>query len=113
MEKFFFKDMDILKGRNIVVYGAGRVGRDYYAQICRYTECRLVSWADVFPEQYNYPNIRLYSMKDLNSMEFDILIIAVKDAETADEICTQLVEEGIERNKVYWSEPEIFLPDAI
>ncbi len=113
VEKFFFKDMDILKGRNIVVYGAGRVGRDYYAQICRYTECRLVAWADVFPEQYNYPNIRLYSMKDLNSMEFDILIIAVKDAETADEICTQLVEEGIERNKVYWSEPEIFLPDAI
>jgi len=113
VEKYFFRNVDILEGKKIVVYGAGKVGRDYYAQICRYTGCRVVAWADACPERYNYPHIRLYGTGALNSMEFDLLVIAVKDGGVAREICTQLAARGIERNKIYWSKPEVFLPDDI
>lgn len=111
LEKYFFDDLDILEGKKVVVYGAGRVGRDYYAQICRYMGCRVVAWADVCPEKYDYPHIKLCGIEDLNNIVFDILVIAVKDKEIADEICVQLVAEGIERSKIYWPEPKILLPD--
>ena len=110
VRKYFFTDVDILQGKEIIVYGAGRVGRDYYAQICLYTDCNVVAWMDACPERYNYPHIRLYGIDDLDSIDFDLLLIAVKDAETADEICTQLIARNIPKNKIYWSKPEIFSP---
>lgn len=112
VEKYFFQDINILEGKRIIVYGAGRVGRDYYAQICRYTECKVVAWVDSHSERYDYPHIKLHDIADLDSIEFDILVIAVKDAEVADAIYNQLVLRGIEENKIYWSNPERFLPSV-
>lgn len=109
MEKYFFKDVNILEGKRIIVYGAGRVGRDYYAQMCRYTDCKVVAWVDSHPERYDYSHIKLYNIDNLDSIEFDLLVIAVKKAGTADEICTQLIARGIEKNKIYWLEPEELL----
>lgn len=108
VEKYFFQDVNILEGKRIVVYGAGRIGRDYYAQMCRYTECKVVAWVDSHPERYDYSYIRLHDIDDLDNMEFDLLVIAVKDAGIADAICNQLVLRGIEKNKIYWSKPERF-----
>lgn len=106
LRKYSFGDVDMLQGKKIVVYGAGRVGRDYYAQICRYTDCKVAAWMDACPEQYNYPHIRLYGIDDLDSIDFDLLLIAVKDAETAGVICNQLIARGVQKNKIYWSKPE-------
>lgn len=112
MEKYFFKDVEVLKGKKIVVYGAGRVGRDYYSQLCRYTECRVVAWVDACPERYNYPHIRLNNINNLDSMKFDLLVIAVKDAKTAGEIREHLIARGIESKRICWSEPEPFMPNV-
>jgi len=112
VEKYFFQDVDILEGKKIIVYGAGRIGRDYYAQMCRYTDCKVVAWMDSHPEWYDYPHIRLCGIDDLDSLGFDLLVIAVKAAETADEICNQLIGRGIEKNRIYWSEPQRFSPDV-
>lgn len=110
VRKYYFGDVDILQGKKIIVYGAGRVGRDYYAQICLYTACKVVAWMDTCPERYNYPHIRLHGIDDLNSIEFDLLLIAVKDAGTANEICNQMISRKIPQNKIYWSKPEEFSP---
>lgn len=110
VEKYFFKDVNILEGKRIIVFGAGRVGRDYYAQIRRYTDCKVVAWVDSHPERYDYSHIKLYNIDNLDSMEFDLLVIAVKRAEIADEICTQLIARGIDKNRIYWAEPEELFP---
>lgn len=109
--KYCFRDVEVLEGKRIIVYGAGRVGRDYYAEMCRYTDCTVVAWMDSHPEQYDYPHIKLLSIENLDSVEFDLIIIAVKNAEMADEICNQLSTKGIEKNRIYWSMPKCFLPD--
>lgn len=108
VRKYFWGDVDILQGKKIIVYGAGRVGKDYYAQMCRYTDCKVVAWMDACPERYNYPHIRLRGIDDLDSIEFDLLLIAVKNGEMADEICGQLIKRGVQKNKIYWSKPEEF-----
>lgn len=104
--KYYFKDTDKLIGKRIVIYGAGMVGRDYYAQICRYSDCKVTAWVDRNPERYQYKHITLCGIDVLRSMEFDILIIAVLKETLADDIRNELLERGIEKEKIHWEKPE-------
>lgn len=106
--RYYFRDVDRLKGKRIVIYGAGMVGRDYYAQISRYTDCKVVSWADACPEKYHYPHIRIDNPKILQEIEYDIAIVAVKSEKMSHQIAGQLSLRGVEKEKIYWSEPGFY-----
>ena len=108
ISRFYFKNVYKLVGKKIVIYGAGKVGKDYYAQISRYSNCTLVSWIDLNPERYCYPYVKLEGIKILNTIDFDLLIVAVMKEEIAEKIYDQLINEGIDRTKIYWSKPEKF-----
>lgn len=103
--RYCFNNTDKLNGKRVVIYGAGAVGRDYYAQISRYSDCRIVAWTDANPEKYHYSNVRLYRPETLCSMTFDILIIAVWEEASAKEIQFRLTENGVEQCKIFWSKP--------
>lgn len=105
--RYCFNNADKLEGKRIIIYGAGAVGRDYYAQISRYSDCQIVAWADTHPERYHYPHINLYGLEALRSTEFDMLIIAVGEEKLADEIRSQLIGNGVEQSKIFWSPPQI------
>lgn len=104
--RFYFKDVEKLCNKRIVIYGAGAVGRDYYAQICRYSDCEVAAWIDTYPERYQYEHINLYEVGILDLIEFDILIIAVLRKTVADDIWSKLIERGIDKEKIYWIKPE-------
>lgn len=106
--KYWYEKPDELQGKRIVIYGAGAVGRDYYAQISRYTDCNIVAWADINPERYEYSYIKLYGIEDLAALEFDIVIIAVKKRKTAEEIKQQLIAQGISEKTIVWLEPQLY-----
>lgn len=104
--RYYFKDVEKLYGKRIIIYGAGGIGRDYYAQICRYSDCEVAAWVDAYPERYQYRHIKLYGLEVLDSMEFDMLIIAVLRETVANDIYSKLIERGIDKEKIYWSNPE-------
>ena len=104
--RYHFNEPHKLEEKKIVIYGAGSVGRDYYAQISRYTNCEIVAWVDSKPENYHYQYIKLYGIEILETLKFDILIIAVLKKNVVEEIYNQLIMRGIEKEKIYWSEPE-------
>ena len=106
--KYYYGQPDELQGKRIVLYGAGVVGKDYYAQISRYTGCDIVAWVDMYPGKYDYPYIDLYGVETLDRVTFDILVIAVKERKLAEEIGRQLVARGIEREIIVWSEPRTY-----
>lgn len=106
--QYYFADADRLLGKKIVIYGAGAVGKDYYAQISRYTDCSVVAWVDSYPEKYEYPHIKLFGVEELSAMAYDILLIAVKDEELAHEISCSLIGRGVEEEKIFWSEPQLY-----
>lgn len=106
--KYYFADADLLQGKNVIIYGAGMVGKDYYAQISRYSRCNIIAWADTYPEKYNYPYIHLYGMNDLQTLDFDILVIAIKEEETAKSIQEELMLKGIDESKIIWSDPVMY-----
>lgn len=108
MARYYYTQPEGLQGKKIVIYGAGAVGRDYYAQISRYTDCDIVAWVDIQPEKYHYPYIKLYGIEALEQIAFDVLIIAVSSEKIAYEIKEQLVQKGVDENKIMWIEAKIY-----
>lgn len=108
LARYYYAHVDDLQGKKIVIYGAGIVGKDYYAQISRFTDCEIIAWVDEHPEKYKYPHIKLQNPSILDKLDFDILIIAVKNEVVAKEICTQLMQRGIAQDKLFWSIPNMY-----
>lgn len=106
IQNYYFDDVEMIQGKRIVIYGAGVVGQDYYAQISRYTNCRIVAWVDQKPEQYKFEYIQLYGKDVLRELQYDILIIAIMKKEIADTVREQLLSEGVEADQIYWNPPK-------
>ena len=102
---YYYGNAEILQGKRIILYGAGTVGRGYYTQISRYTHCEIVAWVDAQPDKYHYPYIDVYGTETIGRAKFDMLLIAVASEKVANEIKAQLVQQGIELDKIYWSKP--------
>lgn len=105
MARYYYSDMDKLRGKKVVIYGAGKVGKDYYAQISRCPDCEIAAWIDAEPDQYNYPYSRVDKTDILDATAFDLLLIAVERKDIADEIYDQLTEKGIPSERIFWRKP--------
>lgn len=93
-----------LKKRRIVIYGAGKVGRDYISQMILDPEYNIIAWIDKkFEAKINNLCLPVTSIKEL---DFDIVLIAVKDEMTALQIRDQLLGFDIEERKLVWCAPE-------
>lgn len=109
IQNYYLEEVELIQDKKIVIYGAGVVGQDYYAQISRYPNCKIVAWIDTKPENYNFEYIEVCGKAILPKIDFDILIIAVKRKNMADEIKSQLLMEGVEASKIYWKMPKRFV----
>lgn len=77
---------------NIILYGAGTVGRRYYLDILKRGEVKVVSWVDkkyVGEEIYDR---KIHAPEIIISSNFDYVLIAVADKKTAEEIKNEIKE---------------------
>lgn len=106
LERYSFGNISCLKGRKIVIYGAGMVGRGYYSQISMYTNCEIIAWVDRDCLRYDSEWIRVMSPDILSGFEFDILLIAVNDGRAAEQIKEELLNRIPEiETKIVWEKP--------
>lgn len=105
MTSYLFRDVQKILGKNIVLYGAGAVGTSYYAQLCRYPECRIVAWLDSCYEKFHYDCREVQGKDALRELEYDYIILGVKRREAAMDIGEMLKKEGVEPSKILWSAP--------
>lgn len=95
---------ETLKKRRIVIYGAGKVGRDYVSQMVLDQQFNIIAWIDKkFEEKINKLCLAVTSIKEL---DFDIVLIAVRKEATALQIKNQLLDLNIEERKIVWYAPE-------
>lgn len=87
---------------NIILYGAGKVGEDYYSQLQRNDFCHIVAWMD---KKKNYYNELVVSPDKIRSLEYEKVVIAVKKKEVAEEIIEELMKSGVKRSKIIWEPP--------
>lgn len=99
---------DSLHAKRVVLYGAGKVGRDYYRQLRMYTDIELVGWVDS-NSNVQSPYYKITAKDSLKEMKFDILLIAVSSSITATKIKEDLVALGIESDKIIFDMPVSYI----
>lgn len=103
--RFYWGDIALLEGKKIILYGAGRVGVDYYAQICKYRKCEIILWVDSNAQNIEFEYCKVHDVKEIKDYVFDYVLIAVNDEKTAEMMRNQLKEMGIATDKVVWNAP--------
>lgn len=105
--KYCFPYSELKRGSKIVLYGAGRVGMDYYRLIHRQKMLELALWVDKDWEKYNDISTPVYAPETVKNCDYDYIVIAVRKGEIANEIREELVKRGIEPDKILWRVPAI------
>ena len=106
--QYIFPYTNLLEGKRYVLYGAGKVGIDYYRQIRCHEEGQLVLWVDKHWDEITDVNEKIYPIDELGEADYDCILIAVKRKELADSIKEELLELGINEDKIWWKSPIIF-----
>ena len=98
--KYISPFINTLKGKRIVLYGAGKVGQDYYLQMMKTKDEMPVMWVDKNADEYP-----VLPVNSINDTEFDYIIIAVAKKEILDEIKGELIAMGVQEEKILWDSP--------
>lgn len=106
--KYYFKNISQLIGKRIVIYGAGKVGQDYYVQIRQYQNCTISAWIDSNWYKYNFEYAQVVDIGNITSISFDVIVIAVYDRETGREIKNLLLSNNVSIKKIIWEKPSMY-----
>ena len=99
-------DFGKLRGERVVLYGAGKVGTDYYLQFLKTYPSRLVLWVDKKYKEIRTEQYPVCDIECLTSADYDTILIAVESERTALEIKNELTETfGIQERKLSWQRP--------
>lgn len=89
-------------GSKILLYGKGAIGQQYKKWIDILNIYQIVKWVD--KNKY----ISVDAIESIMEVEFDYVLIAVKQKSVADEIEKELCDYGIEKRKIVWKPPMSF-----
>nr|WP_296480275.1 glycosyltransferase [uncultured Acetatifactor sp.] len=103
---YVFEKVDLIKNKNIIIYGAGIVGQGYYAQLCKYDSCRIVGWVDADYRNIHFDFTDVIGLEEMKKLQYDLILIAVKNSDTADGIRGQLEAIGVPECKILWAAPK-------
>ena len=101
--EFIINIPDLTKKR-IVLYGAGRMGKDYKKQI-EQLDCQIILWVDKNYELYREKGMEVAEPLKLLDEDYDVILIAIGKEETAIEIGDMLLGMGVEKSKILWRKP--------
>ena len=103
---WYFQEDRLPEGSRVVIYGFGEVGRDLIKQLTYSRRLRLVAVADQNYERFSCEAIDVKPPEEVQQMEFDYVIIAIRDKGVAAKVSDMLAGEGIDRSRVVWFEIE-------
>ncbi len=93
--KFLFPFDKVPVKRDIALYGAGKVGSDFFNQLTRLSYCKKILWVDKDWETID--NKAVSSPEEVYSSKVDYIVIAVLAKEVQQQITEDLVAHGIKK----------------
>ena len=97
-----------IKGKRVILYGAGRVGESYYKNLIKDESVIFVEWVDNDAE--NIKKTRMLPVKpvaELMRLEFDLIIVAVYSEELYETIVAELCDMGIQKELMLWQPTKV------
>ncbi|WP_051192547.1 thiamine pyrophosphate-binding protein [Butyrivibrio sp. VCB2001] len=108
IDMFIFPYEQIEKHSKIILYGAGVVGKSYYAQLQHNNFASVVKWVDSEYSKYQEQELDVSCVDfDYSGIAFDYTVIAVENPHIAREIKTFLIEHGCPESKIIWDKPRV------
>lgn len=98
---YYIFPFDRINGaRNIAVYGAGKVGKEYVRQIQNSNTCNLAGWFDIKYEKYQKDGLPVSDIKNIINTTFDKIVIAIEDCEVIKSVKRYLIEQGLSESQI-------------
>lgn len=106
-------DRQILQNvNNIIIYGAGRVGKCYYRQFEKDSNINIDAWVDVNYLHYEEAGLPVSSIDIIQNYSDDMIIIAVDNSRAAIQIKKNLLSRfNISEEKMIWIKPKNIIDD--
>ena len=89
---------------NVVLYGAGHVGKTYFNQNLIFKYCNIVSWVDRDYTRLGFPIVNPETIKNI---DYDKVLIAIESKDTAKIITEYLYTLGVPDSKIIWVNPYV------
>lgn len=105
--KFVLKCDENFVDKKIVVYGAGKVGKDYIRQIKKEKMCKEFIWVDKnYASKETYMEEHVCSPEKILAYEFDYILIAINNDVIIKEIKSELQKKfGVSSEKIISCKP--------
>lgn len=95
---------DKLLGKKVVLYGAGKIGREYRRSLLS-SQISLVLWVDRSYEKLRQSGLLVDAPSDIQNCVFDYILVAIKEEDMARMIRKELEKMGIAPEKILWMRP--------
>lgn len=95
---FLFPFHKVLQGSNIVLYGAGNVGKQFFSQINKTNYCNIIAWVDKRQGMTEGQEIRSISV--ITEKAFDFIVVAILDEDTRHEVKKELFKYGMTSERI-------------
>lgn len=105
IKKHIFPFINMLEGKRIALYGAGKLGWEYMQQIRNWSSCQVVLWSDENWEEYARTGWEVSPPELLLDSVCDHVVLSFFWREEADINRKKLVNMGVEAGKILWRPP--------
>ena len=99
--KYYLSDIECIYKKNIVLYGAGKVGKSYYKHIKADGVANIVMWIDKVPDAQR----NVFALEDIRNVEYDFIVVSVLEKMLYESIHDDLVKLHIDADKILWIPP--------
>lgn len=103
--QYVFPDNSLLNGKNVVLFGSGKVGRSYFRDWKYNGSIQVVQWIDSEPPVDGILGQKVYKAEKIIQDGFDYVVCAVLDQERAEGMKQQLISYGIREDVILWGKP--------
>ncbi len=97
----FLQKPSKMKGK-VALYGAGRWGQKYYWRLQDTCDVEIVAWVDSEYRTYRKMGLEVNDISVLKGCFYDQILICVKNKLAVKEIWEQLLQMGVEKEKIWW-----------
>lgn len=90
---YLFPFDKVNKDSNIIIYGAGNVGKDYIKQLKQLNYCKVLLWVDG-----NYERLRdkrISAPQELYKLPYDKIVVAIENEDVKKGIKESLMQHGV------------------
>lgn len=106
--KYRYPSYDDIYKKKVILFGAGNVGRDYYADWASNDLLEIVVWVDSNRAGTMELGRVIESPDEILKKDFDVIICAVLNESVFRSIKEQLIVLGVPENKILWRKPVDF-----